>query len=471
MIKVRNERDQVNVAKVYRAGQEHIFRFWDALTPEQRQALLEQVAAIDFQLLSQLCHKIDEKPPPRRLEPVRDVIRLPGPAEESARREAARERGEEAIARGKVCGLIVAGGQGTRLGWNRPKGCLPIGPVSDRTLFQLFAEQALAVARRYRTSFPLYIMTSQRNHAETVAFWEERGYFGMSPAEVFFFPQRELPAVDRRGKILMESPWRLATSPDGHGGVIRALRESGALADMQRRGIELISYWQIDNPLVRIADPVFLGYMLERGDEAAAKVARKREPAERVGVWAIVDGRPGVVEYTELGEQEAIATDENGELVYGLANLAIHAFTRTFLERVAREASLPYHIARKKVPHIDRKGRPVEPERPNGIKFECFIFDAFREARGVTLLEVERDREFAPIKNAEGPDSPASARQLMSDVYGAWLEACGAHVPRDERGHVTVPIEISPLVALGVEDLRARNKIQPGMRITEAFRL
>jgi UDP-N-acetylglucosamine/UDP-N-acetylgalactosamine diphosphorylase len=470
VIKVRDQRDQVNVAKVWDARQDHIFRFWDELEEAQRRALLDQTAEFDLQLLAQLCERLDGGGAAlRRLEPPEGVIRLPRTQPQRDAAEAARVAGEAAIARGAVAGLIVAGGQGTRLGFDRPKGCFPIGPVSDRSLFQVFFEQALAISRRYRASFPLYVMTSAQNHDDVRSFLEQNAWFGLSSVDVTVFAQREMPVVDRRGKLLLADRWRVATSPDGHGGVIRALASSGALEDMRRRGVELISYWQVDNPLVPVADPVFLGYLLERGDEAGAKVAVKRDAAERVGVWAQVDGTLGVVEYSEMRPQDAAATDADGELVYGMGNLAIHAFRRPFLERVSRESGLGFHLARKRVPHIDRRGRRVEPEEPNGVKFESFIFDAFSEAGGVTLMEVERSREFAPVKNAEGDDSPATSRQALSALYAGWLEAAGVTVPRDPAGAVTVPIEISPLTALGPGDLAGR--VESGSRIAGPFRI
>ncbi len=469
MIKVRSERDQINIAKVWDAKQGHIFDFWEQLDERQRRALLDQAGEIDLQLLCELTRKIDAPSSLVRLEPLEDVVRLPRTDAERAARAAARETGERAIARGAVAGLIVAGGQGTRLGFDKPKGCYPIGPVTDRSLFQIFFEQAQAVAATYRTSFPLYIMTSRQNHAQVEAFLREHDWFGMSPVDVTLFCQRELPVVDRRGKLLLAEPWRVATSPDGHGGVVRALEVGGVLEDMRRRGIEWISYWQVDNPLVPIADPTFIGTVIERGDEAGAKVATKRDPSERVGVWARVNGVVGVVEYSELRKRDAEARNERGELVYGMANLAIHVFHRPFLERIASEAKLGYHLARKRVPYLDRRGRRVEPEEPNAIKFETFIFDAFRYARGVTLFEVEREQEFSPVKNARGQDSPATARQAMSELYARWLAQHQVEVPRRPGGEVAIAIEVSPLTALGPEQLAG--KVEPGTRISAPFRI
>jgi UDP-N-acetylglucosamine/UDP-N-acetylgalactosamine diphosphorylase len=470
MIKVRDERDQVNIAKVYRAGQEHIFRFWDELAPDDRRVLLDQIERLDFQLLQRLIQRIGEKPPRPPIEPPPGVIRLPETEAEREARDRAGQAGEEALTAGRVACLVVAGGQGTRLGFPGPKGCFPIGPITQRTLFQLFAEKILAMGRRYKATIPWYVMTSEGNREEIERYFQERSYLGVGRADTFFFSQRELPAFDRSGKLLLAEKGRIATSPNGHGGVVSALRESGALEDMARRGKDLVFYWQIDNPLCVIADPVFLGHLIRAGAEAGAKVAQKRDPHEKVGVWGLVDGRLGVIEYSELPKEDAERRGPDGRLVYDAGNLAIHAFTRGFLERISEAGTqLPYHQALKKVPHMGRKGEPCDPAEPNAVKFETFIFDAISEARGVVLLEVDRKEEFAPVKNATGDDSPESARRALSNLYGGWLEKAGAKVPRDERGDVAVPIEISPLTALTAADLV--RKIEPGTEIAGPFRL
>lgn len=477
MIKVRDEKDQANIAKVYRAGQEHIFRFWEDLAPDDRRVLLDQIDRLDLQLLSRLAQRIGEKPPLHKLEPPPDVVRLP-PA--SARPELARERervesrwrplGEEALQKGQVAALLVAGGQGTRLGFAGPKGAFPLGPLTGKTLFQLFAEKITALGRRHRATVPWYVMTSEGNHDEVTAFFQDHAFFGLARSDVFFFRQRELPALDPHGKLLLAAKGRMATSPNGHGGVIPALKESGALDDMARRGIELVFYWQVDNPLVSVADPLFLGGMREMGAEAGAKVASKRDPGERVGVWGLVDGRLGVIEYSELPKEEAERRGPDARLLYDAGNLAIHAFTRAFLERMAREgSSLPYHKAVKKVPHVNRRGEPVEPAEPNGVKFEMFVFDAIAAAEKVILLEVDRAEEFAPVKNAAGEDSPDTARRALTRLYASWLEAAGAKVAREPDGEVPFPIEISPLAALDAEDVKRH--VDPGLEIKEAFKL
>lgn len=462
MIKVRNEQDQVTVAKVFRAGQDHIFRFWDELTEAQRRTLLDQLATLDLQLLDQLCKLIERPVTTQALSPPTSVISLEHQRLDCARAKAA---GEDLLRASRIAGVCVAGGQGTRLGFDGPKGCFPIGPVSDRCLFKMVCEQVLATTRSYRSSFPLYIMTSTTNHAATQKFLEQAQWFGLSPTEVQLFVQRELPAVDAHGKLLLAEPWSLATSPDGHGGVLRAMAQSGVLDDMARRGIDYVSYWQIDNPLVPIADPLFLGYAELQQAEAAAKVTDKARPDERVGIWARSGEHLSVVEYSELTEQQANERTEDDKLRYRAANLAIHLFRRLWLAELATTAKLPFHTAHRRMACIDRKGRVEETPC---IKFETFVFDLFRYTDKTLLLEVAREDQFAPIKNATGPDSPKTSRQLLSNRYGSWLEQHGVEVPRSVDGDVEVALEISPLVALAASDLKG--KVEP-TTIDAAWRL
>ncbi len=472
MIKVQDEKDKVNVAKVYRAGQEHIFRFWDEVAPEDRRALLAQIERIDWQHLEKLVSQVGvpEAPHVRRLAPPEDVIPLPRTDGARARRVRAEEAGEQALRAGRVASVVVAGGQGTRLGFEGPKGCFPIGPVTGKSLFHLFAEKIQAVSRRYRTTIPWYVMVSESNADETRAFFQQHSYFGVGRADTFFFEQRELPVVDPRGKLLLASKSRIATSPNGHGGVIQALAESGALDDMARRGCDIVSYFQVDNPLANPADPCFIGHLVREEAEMGGKYVRKTDPREKVGVFAIVDGKYGVVEYSELPREEAERVAADGSLAFHHGNIAIHLFARAFLERIGRGGiSLPYHQALKKVPCVSKRGEQVEPKEPNGIKFECFVFDAMKEAAKATIFEVERADEFAPVKNRDGPDSPETARRALSNLYGRWLEEAGARVARDGGGDVAVPIELSPLAALDAAELGRR--VQAGLEVTGPFKL
>ncbi|MBI4578030.1 MAG: UDPGP type 1 family protein [Planctomycetes bacterium] len=460
MIKVRDKKDQVTVAKVYEANQGHVFRWWADLDEASQRRLLDQIRGIDFQLVERLfkqCRR-EDAPQPRfsTLEPV-EAVRLPRDAHGEVRREEARRTGEEALRAGQVAVYLVAGGQGTRLGHHEPKGCYPIGPVSEKSLFQVLLERLAATSRRYRTTIPLYLMTSETNHERTLAYMEEHSWFGNSRADVSVFSQRMLPALDRRGRFLMAARDRIFASPNGHGGSLAALREGGALEDMRRRGIQEVFYLQCDNPLAVVADPVFIGTHRRAEAEMSVKVVAKRSPEERVGVLALLDGETGVVEYSDLPAELAAARGEDGRLRFGWGNTAMHVFALAFLERItAGGLVLPYHRAEKVIPHLDRKGTPVDPETPNGFKFETFVFDALRLARETVVLEVDRAAEFAPVKNRVGEDSPDSVRRALSRLHAAWLEAAGIRVPRDAAGDPTVAVEVDPFYALDREEFLAR---------------
>jgi UDP-N-acetylglucosamine/UDP-N-acetylgalactosamine diphosphorylase len=376
-------------------------------------------------------------------------------------------RGEEALRRGEVAALVVAGGQGSRLGFEHPKGLYPIGPVTDRSLFQIHAEKVLALARRYGRPVPLLVMTSPATDAETRAFFADHKSFGLPAGDVYFFRQGTMPSLDlATGRLLLERPGVLFLSPNGHGGTLTALRESGLLAELRGRGVRQVFYFQVDNPLVKVADPAFLGHHLAAGAEVSSKVVEKEHPGEKVGVLGLIDGRCSIIEYSDLPDGLARQTDEAGKLRYRAGSPAIHLFDLGFLERVTREeASLPFHLARKKVPHTDpATGYSVTPTSENALKFERFVFDALPLAERWTAVWTTRREEFAPLKNGTGPDSPATVKQALSDLAADWLERAGVRVPRREDRAAAVMIELSPLYALDAAGLAA--KADPGMRIT-----
>jgi len=359
------------------------------------------------------------------------------------------------LAAGEVAVVIVAGGQGTRLGFDGPKGCYPIGPVSDRSLFQIHAEKVTALGRRHGVSVPLYVMTSPQNHAETAAFFADHDGFGVEKLRLFV--QGEMPAVDRSsGRILLSERGRVALSPDGHGGVIRALERSGALAEMAAGGIRTIFHLQVDNPLIAIGDPGFVGAHRLARAEVSSKVVRKTDPAEKVGVVAARDGRQLVIEYSDLPDRLAEQRRPDGGLAYAAGSIALHVFSREFVERVAATAELPFHRALKRVPYVDGGGSPVDPDEPNAVKFEQFIFDTLPLARRSLVLETSREGEFEPLKNAEGASSPETVRRRLSDAAAAALERAGAVVSRRPDGSAAVPIELGPLVAADPAELARR---------------
>lgn len=433
------------------AGQGHVLRWAGELEPARLARLLDQLESVDLQRLARLFESVREPAAARglpRLEPI-ELIEL-GDGEEHRRRDrAAREAGSEALARGEVAAFVVAGGQGSRLGFEGPKGRYPIGPLTQRSLFAYHAHRVLATSRRYGAPAPYYVMTSESNHEGTVAAFEEAGFFGLDRGQVFFLVQGMLPAVDPQGRLLLADRDSLFMSPDGHGGSLRALERSGALADMERRGVRHLFYFQVDNPLAPVLDPVFLGHHLLAGAEMSSKVVAKTDPLEKVGVVARIEGRPGVIEYSDLDAALAGERDERGRLRYRAGNIAIHALAVPFVRRlVSQGLELPVHRADKAVPCLDEQGRLVRPERPNAVKMEMFVFDALGHAARTVTQEVRREDEFAPVKNASGPDSPATARASLVAQAKRWLSSAGLPVPAG-------PVEVGPLFALDPEEFAA----------------
>ncbi|MEW6443362.1 MAG: UDPGP type 1 family protein [bacterium] len=449
-----------------RAGQAHLFSWWQDLSDRERARLLEQIDGIDFGLIDRLAENLVRKRASGgtgALEPA-PIIPLPADQKGLQERLRARDRGEESLRRGHVAALVAAGGQGTRLGFPGPKGSFPIGPLSGKTLFELFGERILAAGRRYGCAIPWYVMTSPATDAETRGFFREHDFFGLSRDDVCFFEQGTLPAVDRDGRVLMADKAEIALSPDGHGGTFRALRESGALADMERRGIREISYFQVDNVLVKPLDPVFIGFHALAEAEMSSKVVRKAYPEEKVGVLGMRDGKPGVIEYSDLSPEEMRARGPDGELLYWAGSIAVHLIRTDFVRRLgSAKVELPFHRADKKVACIGADGNRVEPAAPNAVKFESFIFDALGYADRSVALEVHRSEEFSPVKNAQGVDSPGTAQKDLMELFALWLNDAGIRVPRTEDGALAVRIEISPLYALDREELLA--KIPPRLEI------
>ncbi|MFH0983384.1 MAG: UTP--glucose-1-phosphate uridylyltransferase [Planctomycetota bacterium] len=445
-----------------RRGQGHLFAFWGELGEEQRRELLEDIAQIDFETLDRLI------PTHVQSAPMTELQSTPEPADawparpdrsRQSQYEAAKALGCKHITEGKVAALVVAGGQGTRLSFERPKGELLISPVMNKPLFQLFAEAILATGRRCGRPVPWYVMTGPTTDTPTRQYLAERQYFGLSPQDVFFFCQGVMPAIDRDGRVLLEQKHRVALSPNGHGGCLLALASSSALGDMRRRGVEVVSYFQVDNPLVSPIDPLFLGLHALTGAEMSAIAVPKADDLERVGHFARVNGRLCVIEYSDLPEALARARNSDGSRKFDDGSIAVHAFSREFLERLTHERgsiAIPWHRAEKKVEYVDiASGRRVVPDRPNAVKLELFVFDALPLARQTLVLRQDRADCFSPVKNAEGVDSPATARRDLSRRAARWLEACGVRVPRTPDGEPDGVFEISPTVALDADQLRS----------------
>jgi UDP-N-acetylglucosamine/UDP-N-acetylgalactosamine diphosphorylase len=435
-------------------SQEHVLAWWDRLSTPERTGLVEQLRAIDLQQLARLYDSRDKTcrlPSDDEIQPIR--VRRLRPDDLNTRR-----RGEQSLRNGEVAVLVVAGGQGSRLGFDQPKGMFPIGPVTNKSLFQIHAEKVLALSRRFHVVIPFLVMTSSATHAETVQFFSENNLFGLPSSEVYFFGQGTMPALDMSsGKLLMQSPSRLFTSPNGHGGTLTALADSGLLDRLRDRGVRQIFYFQVDNPLVKVADPLFLGHHVAINAEASSKVVRKESPTDKLGNMVLVNGRCTIIEYSDLPEKLAQMRDRVGNLRFASGSPAIHIFSVDFLRRVTRgDSRIPFHTARKKVPYIDANGQLVQPSQENALKFELFVFDVLPLADRWSVVETQRREEFVPLKNANGPDSPVAVRQAISDVAGDWLEKAGVRVPRTPDGALAVPIEISPSYALDAEELASK---------------
>ncbi len=437
-------------ALLARHGQEHVLASWDTLTRDAQAALLKQIDSLDFTTLAAM-KAILAQPPAAPSDPEPGAALSPAPAE----RRAAAEHGAAALRQGKVGVILVAGGQGTRLGFDGPKGTYAIGPLSRASLFEIHARKIAALERRFGADVPFYIMTSEINDAATRAFFHDHGNFGLSAARVKFFIQGMLPALFPDGRLVMETAGRLFMGPDGHGGILQALQRTGMLQDMRQRGLDTLFYFQVDNPLVEIADPAFLGLHRDRQAQFSLKVCAKRDPAEGLGVIAR-RGTSGlaIVEYTELTPEQKAARTPGGDLQFKFGSVAIHIFSLDFLTATAK-AGLPLHTAHKKVPCFDG-GRIIAPDKPNVFKFEKFIFDALPLAERALALEFDRAEEFSPVKNATGSDSPDTTRRDISRKFARWLDAGGIRVPRNEAGDPAFFIEIDPRYASCPEDLKRR---------------
>jgi UDP-N-acetylglucosamine/UDP-N-acetylgalactosamine diphosphorylase len=436
-------------------GQEHVLRYWDELDMAGRRKLAAQIEAVDLALLASLA---------RQQSATHDWAALarkasPPPAMRLADRTGhkateARQCGAASLAAGKIGVIIVAGGQGSRLGFEHPKGLFSIGPVSGASLLQIHFEKVLAAARHYGAAVPVYLMTSPVTHDEQLEYLAEHKNFGVPAADVMLFCQGTMPAVDAEtGRLLLAEKDSLFLSPDGHGGMLAALSGSGAIADMRRRGIEHLFYLQVDNPLSPICDAEFIGHHLLAESDFSSMACAKQTPQDRLGNFAQIDGRLHVIEYSDLPDDVAEKRDAAGGLVFWAGSVAIHIFGVAFLERILeRKDAMPFHIARKKVPHINEAGQPVEPNEPNALKFERFIFDLLPHAKNPLVVEYDEQEMFAPVKNAPGAsrDTPEYAQRFMVDQHRRWLTAAGTRVAEG------VAVEISPLWALDGEGVAAR---------------
>ena len=390
-----------------RIGQEQILRYWGELNESEKKSLEAQVRGTDWSVLENLAHP-ENLSGKGKIEPISGLRAK----EIEARREEFFALGKEAIKKGKVGAVLLAGGQGTRLGTDAPKGTFDIGITRPLYIFQQQIENLLEVTNECGAYVPLYVMTSEKNNDETVAFWKEKNYFGYPAQYVRFFKQDMAPAVDFSGKVILEGKANIALSPNGNGGWYSSLARCGLLSEIRARGIEWLNAFAVDNVLQRIADPVFVGACIAEGVNCGSKVVCKAEPHEKVGVLCLEDGKPNIIEYYELTEEMANARDEKGDLQYIYGVILNYLFRLEKLDEVA-DAKSPVHVVKKKVPYLSDAGEFVKPQTENGYKFETLILDMIKLMETCLPFEVVREREFAPIKNRTGVDSVETARELL----------------------------------------------------------
>ncbi|OJA19123.1 hypothetical protein AZE42_02152 [Rhizopogon vesiculosus] len=459
--------------KYQSAGHDHLFTFWSSLSNLERDSLTRQLEILDVERVNRIYRKAiateKESANPEPIEPL-PVGACESVVNDPANEKKWRSEGLKAIARGEVGVLLMAGGQGTRLGSSAPKGCYDIGLPSHKSLFQYQAERIarLQVVAEKECSksagsvvIPWYVMTSGPTRRETQSFFMNNNFFGLDSKNVIFFEQGTLPCLTPEGKIMLESTTRVAVAPDGNGGLYAATRtplsesdSSTVLDDLTRRGILYVHAYCVDNCLVKVADPVFLGYCISKQADCAAKVVPKTSPSESVGVVARRGDKFSVVEYSEISKEQAeLRNSKTGELAFNAANIANHFYTTSYLKSIESfEDDLAFHIARKKIPTVDLKtGEAVKPSKPNGMKLELFVFDVFPFTKRFVVLEVARNEEFSPLKNAPGTgaDDPDTSRRDLLAQHKRFLERAGAQVKDGAE------IELSPCVSYDGEGLES----------------
>ncbi|MFK7735961.1 MAG: UTP--glucose-1-phosphate uridylyltransferase [Pirellulaceae bacterium] len=458
----------MDAAKLKVFGQEHVLKFVEELSSVERAELESQLGEVNFEELQQLAgtttKAVDWSALAAKAEPP-PAVKLEKPHPDFPA-EKAREVGEAALRAGKVGMILVAGGQGTRLGFDKPKGMFPIGPVSGRTLFQVHCDRLLAVMKRYGVSIPLYVMTSPATDAVTKEYFEANDRCGLSEEQLRVFCQGTMPAVDQAtGKLLLATKNSLALSPDGHGGLVAALDKSGCLAAAKEAGIEYFFYGQVDNPLVQSCDPELIGYHILAKSQVTTQVVQKRFAREKVGNVVSIDGSVQIIEYSDLPDSAAEQTNADGSLKLWAGNIAVHVFDREFLESVVGSVSgLPFHLAHKKVPYVDDVGQNVQPESPNAIKFERFVFDLLPLAERAFVVEGDPAKVFAPVKNAPGAevDTAETSKVAQLAMFKGWLTAAGACIGEG------VQVEIHPGWALDSQEVAS--KVDAGLEfVTDTY--
>lgn len=400
-----NFQEAVNKCEKY--GQSHLLANYDALSSDEKEALVNQILDTDFEVLEEFAHA-GEPMKKGKIEPI-DVLKVDAI---KACADDYRKVGVEAIKAGKIAAVLLAGGMGTRLGFDGPKGSYNIGLTKPMYIFERIISNLMDVVKETSTWVQLFIMTSDKNHEATMAFLKEHDYFGYNPEYVAFFKQSMAPAIDNEGKIFLEAPSILASSPNGNGGWFSSMIKSGLMEIIQKRNIEWLNVFAVDNVLQRIADPVFVGATLKGDFDCGAKVIKKCNPDEKVGAMCLEDGKPSIIEYIDFTDEYKAIKDENGECAINYGVILNYLFKISSLQKIA-EKKIPVHVVNKKIPYMNEKGEFIKPDQINGHKFETLVVDMIHLLDNCLPFEVVREKEFAPIKNATGVDSVESARKLL----------------------------------------------------------
>ncbi|KAG6461111.1 hypothetical protein O3G_MSEX012430 [Manduca sexta] len=443
-------------------GQDHLLKYWPELSEKEREQLTSEIDNLDLAEVNQIFERAVESSK-IILEKLDDDLKPIPQTHYEAVPSLTREKIEEyenigfkEISEGKVGVLLLAGGQATRLGFGHPKGMFNVGLPSKKTLFQIQAERILRVqqmaAEKYGKEGRItwYIMTSQHTKGPTADYFKSHSYFGLNEDDIVFFVQGTLPCFDFDGKIFLDEKYHLSSAPDGNGGLYRALKVQGILDDIAKRGVEHLHAHSVDNILIKVADPVFIGYCKTKDADCAAKVVQKSSPSEPVGVVCRVNGHYKVVEYSELTDEAAERRNPDGRLTFCAGNICNHYFSSEFLTKICNfESKLKLHIAKKKIPYVDENGVRQKPSEPNGIKMEKFIFDVFEFAENFICLEVARDVEFSALKNADSAkkDCPSTAREDLLRLHRKYIKEAGGIIADN------IDVEISPLLSYGGENI------------------
>ncbi len=402
--------------KLDKYGQEQLLDAYNRITDEKgKQDFLDSILTIDFNQANELYESSKQKPSfaNSKIEPIDYTDKSKLSKEEY---EELKAIGTKKIKEGKLAVVTMAGGQGTRLGHSGPKGTFDLGLNSHKPIFEILTDTMNEGRKEYGADIPWYIMTSEENNKETEEFFKKNDFFGYPENLITFFKQGKLPMLSTDGKILVDEKGKIKEAADGHGGIFGSMLKDGVIYDMKARGIEWIFIGGVDNVLVKPIDPIVIGLAEKKKVLAVGKSLVKANPKEKVGVFCKRDGKPSVIEYTEISDEMAEETDENGELKYGESHILCNLFNIKAVDKIS-QMKLPYHIAFKKAKYIDKDGNLVTPTEPNAYKFEAFLFDAFESLDDMAILRVKREEEFAPVKNAEGVDSPDTARKLYTDFH------------------------------------------------------